>query len=94
MTIQEDLDGSPALVKREYIHIKFQLGPVKEVGVNGCQIEDVLDILIARMDGFQKGPFACEINDAVLLDLHRAKQALHLRTADRKNRGVEGKNVP
>jgi len=30
-------------------HIFFQEGPIAEEGVNGCQCEDILDILIDRL---------------------------------------------
>lgn len=75
-----------------HIKLRFQLGPVREFGVNGCQVEDVLGILISRLEGFQKGEFACQENNEALQDLKRALEWLESRTKDRENRGVEGKN--
>jgi len=34
--------------------VKFQKGPVKEHGVNGCFHEDLIAIVIDRLQGFQK----------------------------------------
>ena len=87
---QEKQDGSPAHVKQDFIDIKFQLGPVKEVGINGCQIDDVLDVLIKRLGGFERGPFACEYNKQTLAALQQAKYWSTRRTAARTERNVEG----
>ena len=77
-----------------YIDIKFQAGPIREVGVNGCSIEDVIDVLVVRLAGFQRGPFKCEENEAALFSLREAKARLMLRTARRSDQGVEGTNAP
>ena len=76
------------------IHIKFQAGPIKEVGVNGCSIEDVIDILAERLRGFQNGPFQCGENEDAIRDLLAAKRWLLLRTSRRQKQGVEGTNQP
>lgn len=76
------------------IWIQFQVGPIKEVGVNGCAIEDVIDVLIRRLEGFQKGPFACAENQQALKHLTYAKEDLLIRTAKREGQGVEGTNAP
>lgn len=91
---QEVMDGTRCRVTDEFgfINIKFQLGPVKEFGKNGCQIEDVITALITRLQGFQKGPFACVENQVALDHLNGALAALELRTAQREQRGVEGTN--
>lgn len=70
--------------------ILFQNGPIKEVGVNGITNEALLAILIDRMEGFQRGPYACEDNAICLAHLEGAMQALHKRTREREARGVEG----
>ena len=89
---QEEKDGSPALIEREHLRVKFQLGPVKEVGENGTQIEPVLEILINRLEGFQKGSFACRENALAITKLQEAIHWLNHRTRDRLRRGVEGTN--
>ena len=70
--------------------IKFQNGPIKEQGVNGIQNEDLICIVIDRLEGFQSGDFACEDNGKAIADLHRALANLRKRTDEREARGVEG----
>lgn len=72
--------------------IIFQHGPIKEVGSNGTTIEIVIDALIARLAGFQAGPFANQYNSGAIEFLMRAKDCLEQRTRDRQARDVEGTN--
>ncbi len=72
--------------------ISFQNGPIKENGVNGAQNEDLLAIVIHRLKGFESGEFACAENADALQKCQDALLRLEDRTADRKERGVEGKN--
>ena len=72
--------------------IKFQDGPVKETGVNGCQIEDLLLVVKDQLESFQAGPFACDENARALDMVGGALHALYSRTTDREQRGVEGHN--
>ena len=89
---QEAMDGTPAFINYEHIVIRFQLGPVKEFGENGCQMEDVLDVLVERLEGFQRGKFKCRENALAITKLQEAVHWLDHRTQDRRRRGVEGKN--
>jgi hypothetical protein len=93
---QEAMDGSPALVKdaASFISIRFQCGPVEENGINGTSIENVIDLLIRRLEGFQAGPFKCRENALVITKLEEAAHWLEHRTLKRKAQGVEGRNVP
>lgn len=68
----------------------FQNGPIKEVGTNGVTQEMLLAILIDRMEGFQKGQYACRENAIALTKLQEAMHWLGHRTAQRVARGVEG----
>jgi hypothetical protein len=77
----------------EFGHIKFQNGPVKEFGVNGCHQEDLLAIVIDRLRSFQSGEFACRENAIALTKLEEAVHWLNHRTSDREQRGVEGTNT-
>ncbi len=70
--------------------IVFQKGPIEEAGVNGIQNEDLIAIVIDRLQGFQKGDFACKHNGRALVDLYGALLHLQKRTKERENRGVEG----
>ncbi|MEW9575481.1 hypothetical protein U9K47_08460 [Bacillus toyonensis] len=76
----------------EYINIKFQEGPIPENGVNGAQIEDVIDALVDRLQGFQKGGYPCRENSLAITKLEEARLWLNERTRKRQVQGVEGKN--
>lgn len=76
-----------------FARVNFQKGPVKEAGVNGCQNEDLLLILIDRLEHFQRGEFACIENKIALEAAREALDALNSRTKDREKRNVEGKNL-
>lgn len=69
---------------------QFQNGPINEVGVNGLTHEVLLAILIDRMEGFQRGPFANDRNAHALKHLVEAQLSLQARTKERMERGVEG----
>lgn len=71
-------------------NIKFQDGPLKEAGVNGVMNEDLIAIVIDRMQGFQSGVYACRENAIALTKLEEALMWLRKRTQDREDRGVEG----
>lgn len=73
--------------------LRFQNGGVAEVGVNGIQIEDLLAMSAHRLECFQAGPFACIQNQSALESIKHALATLDARTADRKARNVEGKQV-
>lgn len=73
--------------------VNFQNGPVKESGVNGVHQEDLLAIVIHRLQCFQAGPFACRENALALTKLEEAMHWLNHRTAQRQARGVEGRNI-
>jgi len=73
--------------------IKFQKGPVKEAGINGCHQEDLLAIVIHRLRGFQSSEFACRENALALTKIEEALHWLNHRTTERTKRGVEGTNT-
>ncbi len=70
--------------------LDFQNGPIEEVGINGITNEALLAIILDRLEGFQKGPFACDENQIAVIHIQSALEALKERTADRIKRGVEG----
>lgn len=76
----------------EFGHVHFQDGPVKEAGVNGCHQEDLIAIVIDRLQHFQKGEYACRENALALTKLEEAMHWLNHRTRARVDRGVEGTN--
>lgn len=75
---------------RDTLLLRFQNGPIQEVGVNGITNEALLAVLIDRLEGFQAGPFACAENAEALAMLREAQHWLKARTMSRQERGVEG----
>ena len=70
--------------------IHFQEGPIKECGVNGVMNEDLLVMVVRRLEGFQNSEFKCRENAMAITKLEEALLWLHKRTMGRENRGVEG----
>ena len=90
---QDVRDGTPCLIDQPFVTVKFQAGPVKKNGVNGAQIEDLLDICISRLAGFNRGQFPCPENSIALTHLQEANMWLKRRTRARAEQGVEGEDV-
>lgn len=82
------MDGSEALVARPFIQIVFQHGHPNEVGINGCRIEDVIDVAVDRLLDFQGRDLACEENAEALEHLYLAREALISRRRRREQQGV------
>ncbi len=70
--------------------IHFQEGPIKECGVNGVCNEDLIAMVICRLEHFQKSEFACRENALAITKLEEALLWLRKRTMGREKRGVEG----
>jgi hypothetical protein len=70
--------------------IKFQKGPIKEVGVNGIFIEDLLNICADQLEQFQASDFATRENACALTHIQEALMWLKKRTEDRDLRNVLG----
>lgn len=70
--------------------VRFQDGPIKEAGVNGVHNEDLLAMVIDRLQAFQAGPYSCRENALALTKLEEALHWLNHRTNKRIARGVEG----
>ena len=79
--------------KSELTEIHFQEGPIKEVGINGVCNEDLIAMVIARLEGFQDSPYRCRDNEKAIEKLEEAMMWLGKRTRGRINRGVEGTSV-
>lgn len=84
--------GHEGGVEGEEQEIRFQNGPIQEVGVNGVTNESLLSIVRHRLQGFQSGPYACRENALALTKIEEALHWLHHRTRERDARGVEGTN--
>lgn len=70
--------------------VNFQEGAIKESGVNGVMNEDLIAMVIARLEGFQNSEFRCRENACAITKLEEALMWLKKRTISRENRGVEG----
>lgn len=88
------LDGSDALVEGPFLRIEFQHGNPAEVGINGCRIEDVIEVLQNRLLDHQGRDLACEENASALFHLEAAREALVLRRRRRESQGVLGTAAP
>ena len=72
--------------------VKFQEGTIEEFGINGCTQEDLLAIVIDRLECFQAGDYACIENQKALDAAQCSLEWLNRRTALREARGAEGTN--
>ena len=70
--------------------IHFQEGPIKEVGVYGVSNEDLIIMVVCRLDHFQNSAYKCEENAKAIEHLNAALDALSERTNKRNVRCVEG----
>lgn len=69
----------------------LQNGPVKENGVNGCQVGTIVEAAKIIIEGLNKN-FPCRENAMVITKLDEALMWLEKRTKDRIKRNVEGEN--
>jgi len=84
----EDKGGQPI-----FIEVPFQEGPIKENGVNGVNNEDLIAMVIARLNAFNQSEFSCRENAVAITKLEEALLWLRKRTIGRENRGVEGTHI-
>lgn len=100
-----DANGNPGggFFRGLGISIEWQNGPRKsEIGgelmqPNGAFVEDAILAAKQRLEFFQNasfGKFACRENALAITKLDEALHWLDHRTKDRKERGVEGMNLP
>ena len=77
--------------KGNTIVFKIQNGPIKENGVNGCQVDTLVATAIMIIRGLNE-KFPSHYNEMALDNLQAAYNALGFRKLDRERRGVEGEN--
>lgn len=70
--------------------IDFQEGPIKECDVNGVCNEDLINMVIERLESFQKSEFSCRENALAITKLEEALLWLRKRTMRREAEGKEG----
>jgi hypothetical protein len=71
------------------ILFEIQDGPIKENGVNGCQVDTLIHAAIAILLGLNE-KFPCDENHSAIDYLGDALRELNNRTKGREKRGVEG----
>ncbi len=89
VTDKDRLDGKgqlPVAIQR----IHFQEGAIKEHGVNGVMNEDLIAMIICRLEHFNQSEFRCRENSMAITKLEEALLWLRKRTMGREKRGVEG----
>ena len=74
--------------------IQFQKGLPPEVGLNGVLVEDVIEVVIAKLESYQLGQLSCSENEDALKALGNAKDALKRRRQRRMLQGVFNTMTP
>lgn len=89
---KDRLDGKgPLPVTIQRIH--FQEGAIKEHGINGVMNEDLIAMIICRLEHFNQSEFRCRENSMAITKLEEALLWLRKRTMGREKRGVEGTHI-
>ncbi len=73
------------------ITFKIQDGPIKENGVNGCQVDTCIETFKIMVENLN-AKFHSDDNDMCIAHLKEALKCLGRRKRDREVRGVEGTN--
>ncbi len=73
--------------------VDFQAGPIKENGVNGVCNEDLIAMVICRLEHFNQSEFRCHENSMAITKLEEALMWLRKRTMSREQRGVAGTHI-
>jgi hypothetical protein len=83
----------PIFVDHEVNMISFRIqsGPIKEVGKNGAQVEDIIAVSKHIIEELNK-KFPCRENHMIITKLDEAIMWSKKRTEDRKLRQVEGES--
>lgn len=74
------------------VSFTIQNGPIKESGVNGCQLDSLIEVAKIMIEGLNE-KFPCRENALAITKLEEALHWLDHRTKNRINRGVEGRNL-
>lgn len=71
------------------ITFKIQNGPIQEAGLNGCQVDTIIEVAKVMVEGLNK-KFPSRENAVAITKLDEALMWLEKRRKDRESRGVEG----
>ncbi len=80
--------GFGEVMEKPFLRVVFQRGLPQEVGINGCRVEDVIDVAVERIRDYQYGPLACQENEDALRHLLAARESLAIRMRRRAQQGV------
>jgi hypothetical protein len=72
------------------VHFTIQSDPVGDVGVNGCQVGDML-VFVKNLYESLDDAVTCGYNAITIYHISQALKCQRYRTEDRERRGVEGK---
>jgi hypothetical protein len=75
--------------KMNIISFSIQNGPIKEHGVNGCQVDTIIHAAKKILEGLNE-KFPSSYNKLAIIGLDQALFSLERRTKDREKRNVEG----
>ena len=76
-------------MEKDYISIQWQEGVIKENGVNGIQIKDVIQVALDRTKEMNN-LYPCRENEDTIMMLEQAILHQNNRDRDRKVRNIEG----
>lgn len=81
----------PIFIHDETNQVAFQIqnGPVKEAGINGCQLDSLIEVAKLMIEGLND-KFPCRENALAITKLEEALMWLNQRKINRLSRGVEG----
>jgi hypothetical protein len=57
---------NPYRYENQFMTIQFQQGLPPEVGLNGVQVEDVIEVALAKLDSYQLGLLSCSENEEAM----------------------------
>jgi len=95
---QDEVEVNPDCAHNHFILIddthngiafEIQNGPIKEHGVNGCQVDTLIHAAKTIIEGLNK-KFPCRENSVAITKLDESIMWLEKRTKDREKRNVEG----
>ena len=78
-------------IGEDYVTFRMQRGPIKEHGINGCQIDDIVKFCVDTITVLNK-KFSCRENSLAITKLEEAWLWLQARKMDREARNVEGRD--
>lgn len=92
--IRSSMLVNPYRFENQFMTIQFQRGLPPEVGLNGVQVEDVIEVALAKLESYQLGLLSCSENEEAMQALNAARDALKRRRQRRMLQGVFNTMTP